>query len=140
MDSKDYIVVEEFPIVVDSIEVKLSPSFYLNNNSNGVTEPHLEVTSTIVKDKKEILLQRVLVDCTGKSKEGILYEIKYGVRFALRFDKELDKEMLNNQNFVNFFAEKVYQRISDRINHIGFDMGLLISLPLTRPKIANKIL
>ena len=83
---------------------------------------------------------RIVVNAVGKSdKEAVLYSIQYGVRVALQFNKQVSEEEINDKEFVNFYAEKVYQRIADRINHIGFDMGVAVMMPMFKDGITTKL-
>lgn len=138
MNLETYSVIEEYPMVTDSIEVKLSPDFFLEDKSDGSVKPIMETRSKIADNHNNVLLLQVNVSSYGKTVNGKkLYTIKYGVRVAFRFNKDLDPSVNDDPNFINFYAEKIYQRVADRIGHIGYDMGLIISMPMTRPEIIH---
>ena len=140
MSFKGYTVVNEQPIITDHIEVKvLNDFFFLTSNNPGRNYPSMIVTN-VVPINKNILLMRIVVNAVGKSdKEAVLYSIQYGVRVALQFNKQVSEEEINDKEFVNFYAEKVYQRIADRINHIGFDMGVAVMMPMFKDGITTKL-
>lgn len=130
----------EQPIITDHIEVKVLNDFFSQTSNNpGRNYPSMIVTN-VVPINKNILLMRIVVNAVGKSdKEAVLYSIQYGVRVALQFNKQVSEEEINDKEFVNFYAEKVYQRIADRINHIGFDMGVAVMMPMFKDGITTKL-
>lgn len=140
MSFKGYAVVNEQPIITDHIEVKVLNDFFSQTSNNpGRNYPSMIVTN-VVPINKNILLMRIVVNAVGKSdKEAVLYSIQYGVRVALQFNKQISEEEINDKEFVNFYAEKVYQRIADRINHIGFDMGVAVMMPMFKDGITTKL-
>lgn len=140
MSFKDYKVVNEQPIITDHIEVKVLNDFFSQSSGNlGKNYPSMVVTN-VVPVNGNILLMRIVVNAIGKNeKEETLYSIQYGVRVALQFNKEIGKKEIEDQEFVNFYAEKVYQRIADRINHIGFDMGVAVMMPMFRDGMTTKL-
>lgn len=140
MSFKGYEVVNEQPIITDHIEVKVLNDFFSQTSNNpGRNYPSMIVTN-VVPINKNILLMRIVVNAVGKSdKEAVLYSIQYGVRVALQFNKQISEEEINDKEFVNFYAEKVYQRIADRINHIGFDMGVAVMMPMFKDGITTKL-
>lgn len=140
MSFKGYTVVNEQPIITDHIEVKVLNDFFSQTSNNpGRNYPSMIVTN-VVPINKNILLMRIVVNAVGKSdKEAVLYSIQYGVRVALQFNKQVSEEEINDKEFVNFYAEKVYQRIADRINHIGFDMGVAVMMPMFKDGITTKL-
>ncbi len=140
MSFQDYKVVNEQPIITDHIEVKVLNDFFSQTSNNpGKNYPSMVVTN-VVPVKGNILLMRIVVNAIGKNdKEKTLYSIQYGVRVAIQFNKEIGKKDIDNKEFVNFYAEKVYQRVADRINHIGFDMGVAVLMPVFREGITTKL-
>lgn len=140
MSFKGHVVVNEQPIITDHIEVKVLNDFFSQTSSNpGRNYPSMIVTN-VIPVNKNILLMRIVINAVGKSdKEAVLYSIQYGVRVALQFDKEIGEDEINDKDFVNFYAEKVYQRIADRINHIGFDMGVAVMMPMFKDGITTKL-
>ena len=140
MSFKGYMVVNEQPIITDHIEVKVLNDFFSQTSNNpGRNYPSMIVTN-VVPVNKNILLMRIVVNAVGKSdKEAVLYSIQYGVRVALQFNKEIGEDEINDKEFVNFYAEKVYQRIADRINHIGFDMGVAVMMPMFKDGTTMKL-
>lgn len=140
MSFKDYKVVNEQPIITDHVEVKVLNKFFSQSSSNpGKNYPSMVVTNVVPVDGK-ILLMRVVVNAIGKNeKDETLYSIQYGVRVALQFNQEIGKKEIEDQEFINFYAEKVYQRVADRINHIGFDMGVAVMMPMFRDGMTTKL-
>lgn len=140
MSFKDYVVVNEQPIITDHIEVKVLNDFFSQTAGNPGRNYPSTIVTNVVPVNKNILLMRIVVNAVGKNdKEAVLYSIQYGVRVALQFNKEIGESEINDKEFINFYAEKVYQRIAERINHIGFDMGVAVMMPMFKDGITTKL-
>ncbi len=128
----EFKIVNEAPMMTDTIEAKVFPSFYQVDNSRvGKSIPILDVSSQLGSDPKIILLRAVMT-VTGKTDNNAedFFTIKYGVRFGISTEPALTVEQIGDEKFLLFIRNRVYQRLADRVNHIGLDLGLVLNLPL----------
>ena len=132
MSQPEFKIVNEAPMVTDTIEVKVLPDFYrVGNSLAGRSIPVLDITSQLGGDPRIVLLRAVMT-VTGKNdkSEEAYFSIKYGVRFGITTDPALTAEQIKDKEFLAFVQRRAYQRLADRVNHIGLDIGLVLNLPL----------
>lgn len=132
MPLPEFKIVKEIPMITDVIEARVLPSFYQEDNSKvGRSNPVMDVSSQLGSDSKVILLRAVMT-VTGKNgnNEEAFFTIKYGVRFGFYTEPALTVEQVGSDDFLAFVRNRVYQRIADRVNHIGLDLGLVLNLPI----------
>ena len=132
MSQPEFKIVNEAPMVTDTIEVKVLPDFYrVGNSLAGRSIPVLDITSQLGGDPRIVLLRAVMT-VTGKNdkSEEAYFSIKYGVRFGITTDPALTEEQIKDKEFLAFVQRRAYQRLADRVNHIGLDIGLVLNLPL----------
>lgn len=130
---KDLEIVYEGPIITDHINLTVKDSFFLREDCGeiGTSTPMMEVVPRFSPDGKSVRFHSKLTVCGKSDKDDEMYTLIYSTRTTYTFNKEVTSEFLDDSTF-DELTDPIYQRMADRVFHIGLDMGIVFQMPIRK--------